>query len=171
MSAVRPNPRPEGRTIEMTLADLDLHPGVTWDTLKRRIGLHIGHPIYTHGVADTAIPSGLMIQDGDGAYWIYFRKNDPPLYRQHACFHELAHILLGHDGCTILNGVSSETINRLGVGGAMKVRARSLQVDVAASASDEAALRKAEELDAERGAYAFAELLLPAVRSGAFGIS
>lgn len=174
MSRAHPNLRSRDPETEKKLASLELHPGSSWGTLVQRVELRVGNPIHVRGIADSAIPSGLMIQDSDGAYWVYYRLGDPPLYQQHACFHELAHILFGHCGCTILSGVSPDTIDRIGVGGAMKLRARSLELEIRAggpSGMGEAELLKAEELAAERGAYRFAELVLPAVVSGAFGLS
>lgn len=130
----------------------------TWSELVEHVSKHVGQKIDVIGAPGADLPSGLMFLTPEG-YTVVYRLEDPSLYKQHSCFHEIGHIVLDHGGCVVLKGVSPSQIRELGLGGAMKVRARSGDVDD-------------EERAAEEMAYAIARRVLPmqTLRSEAFGI-
>jgi hypothetical protein len=130
----------------------------SWTELIEKVGEHAGRKIEVIGAPGGDLPSGLMYLTPEG-YTIVYRLEDPSLYKQHSSFHEIGHIILDHDGCVVLDGVSPSRIRELGLGGTILLRARSGDIDD-------------EERAAEEMAYAIARRVLPtpSLRSEAFGI-
>jgi hypothetical protein len=134
---------------EAMVAAIGVSEHVQWDDVIAKVEIAYGKPIRLVSVGDGRLAklSGLWI-DRESFGLIHYREEDPTFYQVHSIGHELGHILMNHEDCSVLRSIDFGRLDRSHIAGEIRrARARGL-------------LRDEDEEIAEQIAYVLASRVL-----------